>query len=67
MSGELIEIFSDEIRDAILDIGRKLLKIETDNFQVHVEPLFTEGEVFSSLISLRHSEYWIVIYFFPVY
>lgn len=43
---ESIEIFADEIRDELLDIGKKLLKIENDNFQVHIESLFTEGEFF---------------------
>lgn len=43
MDGELIEIFCDEIRDAIHDIGKKLLKTETDNYKVLIEPLFTEG------------------------
>lgn len=46
MNGELIEMFCDEIRDAIFDIGKKLLKTETENFQVLIEPLFTEGEFF---------------------
>lgn len=40
-----MEIFCDEIRETIYDIGKKLLKTETENFQVLIEPLFTEGKV----------------------
>lgn len=43
MDGEIIEMFCDEIREAIYDIGKKLLKTETDNFVVSIEQLFNDG------------------------
>lgn len=44
MDAELIETFRDEIRETIFDIAKILLK--TENFQVFIEPLFTEGIFF---------------------
>lgn len=43
MDGEIIEMFCDEIRESIYDIGKKLLKTETDNFVVSIEQLFNDG------------------------
>lgn len=48
VGGEILETFCDEIRDTILDIGNELLK--TDNFQVHIESLQTEGDFQNLLI-----------------
>lgn len=54
MDGELIETFRDEIRESIFDISKILLK--TENFQVLIEPLFTDGKFFCEF-RFGHSEY----------
>lgn len=41
MDGELIETFCDEIKETLFDIATDLLK--TENYQVFIEPLLTEG------------------------
>lgn len=54
MDRDIMETFCDEIRDTIIDIGCDLLK--TDNFQVFIEQLFTEGDwFFVFLIRMYHS------------